>query len=69
MPRHAQNAVRRNRLRRRIREIARRLVLPALDAPIDVGVRARASAYAETFETLRVEMVAALCPSSRASSS
>ena len=69
VPRHAQTAVRRNRLRRRIREIGRRYVLPVLEVPTDVGVKARPGAYEATFEHLRLEIVAALCPSSRASSS
>jgi ribonuclease P protein component len=69
VPRHGQTAVCRNRLRRRIREIGRRYVLPALEGPTDVGIRARPAAYGITFEALRLEIVAALCPSSRASSS
>jgi ribonuclease P protein component len=69
VPRHTQTAVSRNRLRRRIREIGRRYVLPALDAPTDVAVRARAAAYEATFDRLRLEVVTALCPSSRAPSS
>jgi ribonuclease P protein component len=69
VPRFAQTAVRRNQLRRRIKEIGRRDVLPALTAPIDVGIRARAAAYGASFDLLRLEMIAALCPSSPASSS
>ena len=69
MPRHGETAVGRNRLRRRIREIGRRYVLPELDVPTDVGIRARPAAYEATFEHLRLEIVAALCPSPRASSS
>jgi ribonuclease P protein component len=69
VPRHAHTAVRRNRLRRRLREIGRRQVLPALPAPTDVAVRARPEAYAATFETLRAEFVGTLCPSSRGPSS
>lgn len=69
VPRHAHTAVRRNQLRRRIREIGRRYVLPALEAPTDILVRARPVAYEATFDRLRLEIVAALCPSSRASSS
>lgn len=69
VPRHAQTAVRRNQLRRRIKEIGRRDVLPALGAPTDVGIRARVTAYGATFDLLRLEMIAALCPPSRASSS
>lgn len=69
VPRHTQTAVLRNQLRRRIKEIGRRDILPALETPTDVGIRARAKAYGVTFDLLRLEMIAALCPSSRASSS
>jgi ribonuclease P protein component len=69
VPRHRHTAVRRNRLRRRIREIGRRYVLPTLGMPTDVGIRARPAAYDATFERLRQEIVTALCPSSPASSS
>lgn len=69
VPRHAHTAVGRNRLRRRIREIGRRYVLPVLEAPLDVGIRARPAAYEATFDRLRLEIVSTLCPSSRASSS
>jgi ribonuclease P protein component len=69
VPRHAHTAVLRNRLRRRIREIGRRWVLPELGQPTDVGIRARPSAYEVTFDRLKLEIVAALCPSPRASSS
>jgi ribonuclease P protein component len=69
VPRHGHTAVRRNQLRRRIREIGRRSVLPALAEPTDTVVRARPAAYEATFDRLRLEIVAALCPSPRASSS
>jgi ribonuclease P protein component len=69
VPRHGHTAVRRNQLRRRIKEIGRRWVLPALAAPTDALVRARPAAYEAPFDRLRLEIVAALCPSSRASSS
>ena len=69
VPRHTHTAVLRNRLRRRLREIGRRYVLPVLGGATDVGVRARAAAYETTFEVLRVEMVGTLCGSSRAPSS
>ena len=62
VPRHAHTAVRRNQLRRRIREIGRRYVLPVLDQPTDVGVRAKPAAYDASFDRLRLEIVAALCP-------
>ena len=69
VPRHTHTAVLRNQLRRRIKEIGRRDVLPVLGAPTDVGIRARPGAYGVTFDRLRLEIVAALCPSPRASSS
>lgn len=64
VPRYRHSAVERNRLRRRLREIGRRQVLPVLAAPTDVAVRARAAAYDATFSALRDEL-ASLCPSSR----
>jgi len=63
VPLHRQTAVRRNTLRRRLREIARRGILPQLAAATDVLIRARADAYAASFETLRRELVGSLCPS------
>lgn len=63
VPRHRHTAVERNRLRRRLREIGRRQVLPVLAAPTDVAVRARANAYGASFQALRNELVQ-LCPSS-----
>lgn len=69
VPRHRHSAVQRNRLRRRLREIGRRQVLPVLDPPTDLAVRARPTAYEATFETLRLELVTSLCPPSRDSSS
>ena len=69
VPRYTNTAVRRNRLRRRLREIGRRQVLPVLGLPTDVAVRARPAAYGARFETLRTEFVGTLCPSSPAPSS
>jgi len=68
VPRHHHTAVERNRLRRRLREIGRRRVLPVLPAPTDIAVRARASAYAATFRALSSDFLV-LCPSPRDSSS
>ena len=62
VPRLRQTAVRRNRLRRQLREIGRRQVLPVLVEPTDIAVRARPSAYAARFETLRREFVGSVCP-------
>ncbi len=64
VPRHRHSAVRRNRLRRRLREIGRREVLPRLASPTDVLVRTKPSAYGADFETLRGEFVGSLCPPS-----
>jgi ribonuclease P protein component len=69
VPRHRHSAPRRNQLRRRLREICRRAVLPGLTGPIDFVVRAREAAYGTTFDRLRAELVGILCPSSPASSS
>jgi ribonuclease P protein component len=69
VPRHAHTAPQRNRLRRRVREILRRVVLPALAEPVDLAVRAREAAYQATFDRLRAELVGILCPSSPASPS
>jgi len=69
VPRHQQTAVRRNKLRRRLREIGRRQVLPALGEATDVAVRARPLAYQADFETLRREFVGSLCPPPRGSAS
>jgi ribonuclease P protein component len=61
VPRFTFTAVRRNALRRRLREICRREVLPLLPEPTDVTVRARASAYSARFATLRTELLGSLC--------
>jgi ribonuclease P protein component len=58
------SAVQRNRLRRQLREIGRRQVLPVLKEATDVAVRARPAAYQASFETLQREFVGSLCPSS-----
>ena len=59
VPRHAQSAVARNRLRRRLREILRRDALARLPA-CDIVVRARRGAYAAPFAVLRAELTDAL---------
>jgi ribonuclease P protein component len=58
VPRYHYSAVARNRLRRRLREIVRREVLPAL-GPVDLVVRAKRDAYAAPFAVLRGELSAA----------
>jgi ribonuclease P protein component len=55
VPRHGASAVARNRLRRRVREIARRQVLPQL-GPVDLVVRARAGAYQAQPEALALDL-------------
>lgn len=62
VPRHRRTVVQRNRLKRRLREILRREVLPALrdvEPAVDVLVRARAEAYEANFRTLREELLEA----------
>lgn len=64
---HGHDIVHRNRVKRRLREIGRRLVLPGLDAEgrkVDVLLRARRSAYAVRYAQLErevLEAVGALC--------
>ena len=60
VPRHRQSAVDRNRLKRRIRELVRIDLLPALKArtPVDVVIRARIDAYAAGFAALRADILA-----------
>jgi ribonuclease P protein component len=63
VPKHGRRIVDRNLLKRRLREIGRRQLLPALDAGaarLDVLVRARREAYAASFETLAREMTQAV---------
>lgn len=59
VPKHRQTAVARNRLKRRLREIGRVRVLPALDGAdlrIDLLVRARPEAYTAGFDELSGEL-------------
>lgn len=56
VPKFRSTAVARNRLRRRLKEIWRREVAPALPA-LDVVVRARREAYAAPFASLRAELL------------
>jgi len=57
--RHGRSAVLRNQLKRRLRELVRTQLLPALaggDAPpVDVAVRTTPAAYTLSFEALRRE--------------
>ena len=67
VPKHGREIVERNRLKRRLREIGRREVLPSLDASGNGGdllIRARRAAYEAGFGQLRLdvhEAVEALC--------
>jgi len=68
VPKHGRRIVERNLLKRRLREIARRQVLPALDGrgvSVDLLIRARRQAYEADFEELRNALRNAteeLCP-------
>ena len=56
VPRYGHSAVERNRLRRRVREIARREWLPVAwgrELYLDVLIRARREAYDRSFDELR----------------
>jgi len=60
VPRYGRLAVDRNRVKRRLREILRREVLPRLRSPeraADVVVRARREAYGAAFAELRAELM------------
>lgn len=59
VPKHRRNIVDRNRVRRRLRELGRTVVLPRLwaaGAPVDVLVRARSDAYEAPYEVLEAEV-------------
>lgn len=63
VPKHRRRIVERNRLKRRLREIGRRQVLPGLVArglAMDVLIRARPEAYTVGFERLAEEVTAAV---------
>jgi ribonuclease P protein component len=63
VPRHGRRIVDRNLLKRRLREIGRRRVLPSLDdrgTHVDVLVRARPTAYGAEFEVLSRELTEAM---------
>ena len=58
VPRHQHSAVDRNRLKRRLRELARLELLPAMRgiAAIDIAIRARREAYAAAMDALRTDI-------------
>ena len=51
MPKHGKSSVERNLLKRRLRELARTIILPRM-APLDVVIHARPSAYRLRFDEL-----------------
>ena len=55
VPRHGRSAVQRNLLKRRLRELTRRLLLP-LDVSGDVVIRCKPGAYLRTFDELREQL-------------
>ena len=60
VPKHRHTIVKRNRLKRRMREVGRTEVMPRLmkaGVELDVLVRARREAYEVNFEALSVELV------------
>ena len=59
VPLHSHSAVDRNVLKRRLRELVRVNLLPALRVrpPIDVAIRARREAYAATVDALRADVL------------
>lgn len=59
VPKHRHRIVERNRVKRRLREIGRTLLLPALreaGVPLDVLVRARPEAYDALYANLQTEL-------------
>jgi ribonuclease P protein component len=55
VPKHGQNSVKRNRLKRRLRELVRVSVLPGL-TPGDLVLRTLPSAYAQSWTVLSREV-------------
>jgi len=51
VPKHGKSSVERNLLKRRLRELARTIILPRM-APLDVVIHARPSAYRLRFDEL-----------------
>jgi len=59
VPRYGKSAVERNRVKRRLRELARLELLPSLEPrpALDVVIRAAPSAYGASYETLRAALL------------
>jgi ribonuclease P protein component len=63
VPKHGRSIVQRNLLKRRLREIGRREILPTLDrqgASADVLIRVRGVAYEASFAELAADVVGAV---------
>jgi len=62
VPRHKQSAVARNRVKRRLREMVRTTLLPAMASlpPLDVVVRATPEAYGADPATLAADLALAV---------
>jgi ribonuclease P protein component len=58
VPKHGRSSVERNKVKRRLRELARTELLPRLGA-MDVVIRATPGAYAATFDLLRAALLKA----------
>jgi len=57
VPKHGRSSVERNRLKRRLREILRREIVPVIsERSMDVVVRTNSRAYEMGFEALRLEL-------------
>jgi len=58
VPRHQRNAVERNRLKRRLRELVRTILLPHLrtQPSVDIVIRARREAYGVPIDLLRADV-------------
>ena len=65
VPKHGRTTVDRNQLRRRLRELLRLYVLPAVP-PTDLVVRVRDNAYAASFADLRSQLLQAVQSVTRA---
>jgi len=66
VPKYRHSAVERNQLKRRLREVARRTLLPVLKKTgggLDVMVRARPGAYDLTYEQIQTELAEAVARS------
>lgn len=55
VPRHGQTAVRRNLLKRRLRELVRTMLIP-LNASKDILIRCRRTAYECSFDELKLQL-------------